>query len=56
MVNFTKGIKLFVSPTDKGLEGFEDDLRYKKERENNGHDNEGAEIIDLVPFLNKNVH
>tara|TARA_R100001015_G_C4627400_1_gene186889 strand:- start:1730 stop:2023 length:294 start_codon:yes stop_codon:yes gene_type:complete len=97
MLNFTKGIKLFVSPTDegfacgvikedwmyteegyicsviargmmklacdnpqdvfdKGLEGFEDDLKHKKVREKNGHDTEGAEIIDLVPFLNKNVH
>ena len=93
MVDFTKGIRLFVSPVengfacgvvkdewmyteegyicsviargmmklacdspqdvfDKGLEGFEEDIQSKKVE--NGHDaNASAEIIDIVPFLNK---
>lgn len=94
-INFEKGIKLFVSPTDngfacgvikdewmysdegylcsviargmmkiacdnpqyafdKGLEGLNDDIQNKKPPSNNGElSDEGAEIIDIVPFLNK---
>ena len=94
-INFEKGIKLFVSPTnnrfdcgvikdefmysdegylcsviargmmriacdnpqyafDQGIEGFSDDEKNKKTLSNNGElPEEGANIIDIVPFLSK---
>ena len=98
-VSFTKGIKLFVSPTDngfacgvikdewmysdegyvcsviargmmkvavdnpqdifeQGLEGFQEDVQNKKTPSDNGElREEGAEIIDIVPyFKGKKLH
>jgi hypothetical protein len=94
-INFEKGIKLFVSPTDngfacgvikddwmytdegylcsviargmmkiacdnpqdvfeQGLEGFQEDIKNKKPPSDNGElKEEGATIIDIVPYFNK---
>ena len=94
-INFEKGIKLFVSPTDngfacgvikdewmytdegylcsviargmmkiacdnpqdvfeQGLEGFQEDVKNKKPPSDNGElKEEGATIIDIVPYFNK---